>query len=706
MKNLLLNSMSYDLHGTWDKTNKWVGPYLNAHTNLTEIKEAMNLLWRNDINPDKVVLGLGFYGRAFTATSPGCLAPGCTYVSGAPRQPCSNEISVMIQSEIVDVMERTGAKPILNEKAAVKILTFDTNQWVAYDDEDTFKMKADFAREQCLSGIMVWAVSQDVGDATYSKAIGNAAGRAFTSLSKEAYDDGLIETVTKHPQCKWTNCGEMCPANWIRMKRKDKEARDDEYMVDGSYCSEGVHQLCCPPEGGTPECGWYQHNNGKCDPTCPDGTVEVGSLKKHCNNSQYQAACCTTGGKSMDLHNQCSWTEHPDCKEGECSSGTDEVARSATGSGGAVCSINNWDFPADINGQERKFCCDQEDDKKWADCQWYNSIGPGEGDDDFCRSGCPSDRVRVAMDGVWLKKNDFNGCSRGARSKCCIPKHATITKRESSQDQVVRAALESFLEDPICSEEGGGWAISTTALGASNTTEETNVDFKPKKRDSHTHGSVHSHSGISDPLLHRHHPHRTGHESHEHLGDPRRLQARQSWGNYQQDEIKGLVLTLLLGTATLNQIAIWDDLVPTHYPNLEWSVLKEWIEEEDAITYYGYDQTAYLITCHMGDYNNWVGDVFEHDCTCDGGTCCTGEDNDVCQSEEADVAFDLGYDLDEESWSAQAARPRPGEPRTYKITLPDGSVIEIQSEPVRALTYTFQISELQLTLSAVLPCYG
>src|SRR5438309_1707217 len=86
-----VTSMSYDLHGTWDKTNKWVGPYLNAHSNLTEIKDAMNLLWRNDINPNKVVLGTGFYGRAFTATSPNCLTPGCTYESGAPRQPCSNE---------------------------------------------------------------------------------------------------------------------------------------------------------------------------------------------------------------------------------------------------------------------------------------------------------------------------------------------------------------------------------------------------------------------------------------------------------------------------------------------------------------------------------------------------------------------------------------------------------------------------------------
>ena len=56
--------MSYDLHGTWDSTNKWIGPIVQAHTNLTEIDNALELLWRNDIDPKQVTLGLGFYGRS------------------------------------------------------------------------------------------------------------------------------------------------------------------------------------------------------------------------------------------------------------------------------------------------------------------------------------------------------------------------------------------------------------------------------------------------------------------------------------------------------------------------------------------------------------------------------------------------------------------------------------------------------------------
>ncbi|KAI9370355.1 glycoside hydrolase superfamily [Aspergillus egyptiacus] len=43
------NVMSYDIRGIWDQKNIWTGPYLNGHTNQTEIEEGLDLLWRNDI---------------------------------------------------------------------------------------------------------------------------------------------------------------------------------------------------------------------------------------------------------------------------------------------------------------------------------------------------------------------------------------------------------------------------------------------------------------------------------------------------------------------------------------------------------------------------------------------------------------------------------------------------------------------------------
>lgn len=52
------------LDGGWDADDPWIGSVVNSHTNLTKIQSAMDLLWRNDIDPIKVVMGLGFYGRS------------------------------------------------------------------------------------------------------------------------------------------------------------------------------------------------------------------------------------------------------------------------------------------------------------------------------------------------------------------------------------------------------------------------------------------------------------------------------------------------------------------------------------------------------------------------------------------------------------------------------------------------------------------
>lgn len=83
------NLMTYDIHGTWDSTNPYIGPYVNAHTNLTEIQQTTDLLWRNKIDPGKVVLGTGFYGRSFTLSDPSCQKAGCPFSAGGRPGPCT-----------------------------------------------------------------------------------------------------------------------------------------------------------------------------------------------------------------------------------------------------------------------------------------------------------------------------------------------------------------------------------------------------------------------------------------------------------------------------------------------------------------------------------------------------------------------------------------------------------------------------------------
>lgn len=70
--------MSYDLHGIRD-TNDPIGSHVLAHTNLTEIKGALDLFWRNGVKADQINLGVRFYGRSFQLADPSCSRPGCLF---------------------------------------------------------------------------------------------------------------------------------------------------------------------------------------------------------------------------------------------------------------------------------------------------------------------------------------------------------------------------------------------------------------------------------------------------------------------------------------------------------------------------------------------------------------------------------------------------------------------------------------------------
>ncbi|KAK2760017.1 hypothetical protein FQN54_002753 [Arachnomyces sp. PD_36] len=180
------NIMTYDIHGVWDSTVESLGPYAYAHTNLTEIQMGLELLWRNNINPGRVVMGLGFYGRSFTMSSPTCMAPGCKFKDGAKGGECTGTPGVLSAAEINKILKRDDAKVTFDQAAGVKIVTWDTDQWVSWDDEETLKIKLEYANRRCLGGTMVWAI--DLDDGTLIKALGSNLAREKELVFPEVPD--------------------------------------------------------------------------------------------------------------------------------------------------------------------------------------------------------------------------------------------------------------------------------------------------------------------------------------------------------------------------------------------------------------------------------------------------------------------------------------------------------------------------------------
>ena len=154
-----VNLMTYDLHGTWDSTNP-IGSHVLAHTNLTEIDQALDLFWRNDVPANKINLGLGFYGRSFQLSNPACSKPGCLFKGGASPGPCSKNSGTLTYKEIMQIIEQKGLEPVYDKEAGIKYVTWDRDQWVSYDDEDTFQQKIKYANGLGLAGLFIWAIDQ------------------------------------------------------------------------------------------------------------------------------------------------------------------------------------------------------------------------------------------------------------------------------------------------------------------------------------------------------------------------------------------------------------------------------------------------------------------------------------------------------------------------------------------------------------------
>jgi chitinase len=413
------NVMSYDMHGTWDMNSTWVGPFINPHTNLTEIKNAMDLLWRNDISPSKVVMGLAYYGRSFTLVDPACAEPGCTYRSGGNSGECSETIGFLLNSEIQNIISEDALTPTFYEEDAVKAIAFG-DQWVSFDDEDTFKIRGDYAKSQCMGGVMVWAISHDDRNHTSAKALTSGLGRkriAFpdypTSPSTSSTTSSTsARSLTKRDDteknidvCRWTNCGDDCPAGWKWIPRSDS---DNLSMTDDTGCFSGFSKLCCPGDVDIPTCKWrgMPKHGGYCTPGCDDDEVEVGTLGAPYCDFRHQSACCTKT-PSTEPYGQCKWVggsptcssagNHHDCPDDY----PDFVFASSNGAGGEqTCDTG-----------AKSYCC-KKDATPWQfkKCDWKTKE-THKFSDFLCEPSCADGWTRLGM--------QMGSCTFSREAYCC-----------------------------------------------------------------------------------------------------------------------------------------------------------------------------------------------------------------------------------------------------------------------------------------------
>ncbi|KAJ5921194.1 CAZyme family GH18 [Penicillium verhagenii] len=328
------NFMSYDIHGVWDSSNKFTGPYIRPHTNLTEINDGLSLLWRAGVDSSKVVLGLGWYGRSFTLADSSCTTPNgvCQFTTGGNAGACTQSSGTLSNAEIKRLLAAGTGTESYDATAGVRWLTFDSNQWVSFDDGVTMQQKITFANSQCLGGVMIWSIDQDntAGESMNDlMGIGTANGvsEAAAASFKEQMSNATLQNAVAS-SCYWSLCGDTCTTGYFDVT--DARGQIAGYQ-SSPVCSPGESQtLCCAPGTSMGTCQWegWRGVGMPCSPACsdPDATIvarntnsyvvnDGGQLEDLTCTGGYQAYCCTgfvpsslTNSGNLNLYGQTTTT--------------------------------------------------------------------------------------------------------------------------------------------------------------------------------------------------------------------------------------------------------------------------------------------------------------------------------------------------------------------------------------------------------------
>ncbi|MDR0301911.1 MAG: glycoside hydrolase family 18 protein [Treponema sp.] len=163
-----LKLMSYDYYGGWSATT-------GHHTNLSNnphdpawggwsTEQALDeYLWAG-VPPEKIMLGVGFYGHAWQGVTAGDYedTPGLyqPYKSVPKSQPF-DEGSISWTEVKKFLQPGSGYKRYWDDIAKAPYI-YNGDIWISYTDQQQIKLLTDFVKEKKLGGVFVWEYGHDM----------------------------------------------------------------------------------------------------------------------------------------------------------------------------------------------------------------------------------------------------------------------------------------------------------------------------------------------------------------------------------------------------------------------------------------------------------------------------------------------------------------------------------------------------------------
>lgn len=153
-----VNLMTYDLHGSWDNKTGINAPLYagNGGNSILCVDSCVNY-WLSKGYPKQLLnLGIATYGRTFTLQDPNKNGVGAASSGAGQAGTLVKQTGFLGYNEIV--LNGWPRKWQDDQKVPY---AFSGNQWLGYDDEESVKLKANYARNKGLGGCMIWSIGEN-----------------------------------------------------------------------------------------------------------------------------------------------------------------------------------------------------------------------------------------------------------------------------------------------------------------------------------------------------------------------------------------------------------------------------------------------------------------------------------------------------------------------------------------------------------------
>jgi chitinase len=315
--------------------------------------------------------------------------------------------------EITNIIAQYDLEPYHDEENAVKYITWNQDQWVSYDDKDTFKAKLDYANSVGLGGLLIWSIDQDTDNLDALSAL--LEPKSLSAVRKQADSVNIWRDATQ-ADCYVSDCGGSCKTGFIPINKQPCGGATPIFR----HSDQADSTLCCPisaaPDPKT--CTW-RSSPPWCNGHCEDEEVLL-QLNRwgdggYCEDGN-KAYCCRTS----DHNNKCYWTDlGGDCRDG------DSVFTFA-GTFAETVSEFLDSLPPTIIGEAlesamdeldksltSRYCCPPAESKRWVNCAWHGE--PGSCFDNHCDAG---HQVQLTSSHYGQGENCFPHVER-TRVFCC-----------------------------------------------------------------------------------------------------------------------------------------------------------------------------------------------------------------------------------------------------------------------------------------------